>query len=107
MRPGRIKDPIHGYVAFTSIERPFLNDPLTQRLRWVGQSGLAHLVFPEVRTSRFAHSLGAMHLASRFWTAALRNTAEDLKPELEASIVHAVASAAQGFVPNAAIVEDV
>lgn len=99
IRAGRIKDPIHGYVAFTSIERPFLDDPLTQRLRWVGQSGLAHLVFPEVRTSRFAHSLGAMHLSSRFLAAALGNTEQATRIALEAAITSAVTTAAQGFLP--------
>ena len=33
LRSGRIKDAIHGYVGFTRVERPFLDDPLTQRLR--------------------------------------------------------------------------
>lgn len=31
------------------------------------------MVFPEAKTSRFVHSLGAMHLASRFVVAALEN----------------------------------
>jgi uncharacterized protein len=62
----KIRDPIHGYVAVTDIERELLDQPVTQRLRWVAQSGLAQLMFPEVRTSRFTHSLGAMHVASRF-----------------------------------------
>lgn len=100
IRAGRIKDPIHGYVRFTSIERPFLDDPLAQRLRWIGQSGLAHLVFPEVRTSRFAHSLGAMHLSSRFLAAALRNTDDATQGALEAAMVSAVTTATQGFLPD-------
>jgi HD superfamily phosphohydrolase len=73
--PGRIRDPIHGYVAFTGIERALLDHPIAQRLRYIGQSAAAHLVFPEMRVSRMAHSLGAMHLASRFLDAALANSA--------------------------------
>ncbi len=80
MRGGRVKDPVHGYVAFTAVERAIFDHPVAQRLRTVSQSAAAHLVFPEMRVSRFAHSLGAMHLASRFLAASLRNAAE---PEQE------------------------
>lgn len=73
---GRIRDPIHGYIAFTAIERAVLDHPIAQRLRYVGQSAAAHLVFPEMRVSRMAHSLGAMHLASRFLDSALGNAGE-------------------------------
>ncbi|MCY1017605.1 HD domain-containing protein [Pyxidicoccus sp. MSG2] len=68
-----IRDPIHGYVRIASHERVIVDHPITQRLRHVLQTGLAHLVFPEARTSRFVHSLGAMHLASRFLVASLEN----------------------------------
>lgn len=50
-----------------------LDHPIAQRLRYIGQSAAAHLVFPDMRVSRMAHSLGAMHLASRFFQAALGN----------------------------------
>src|SRR3954447_24597657 len=73
----RIRDPVHGYITVTTIEQVLLDQPVTQRLRWVAQSGLAQLVFPEVRTSRFTHSLGAMHLASRFLRGALLNATPD------------------------------
>src|SRR3954465_10062565 len=73
----RIRDPVHGYVAVTTIERELLDEPVTQRLRWVAQSGLAQLVFPEVRTSRFTHSLGAMHLASQFLRGVLANASDE------------------------------
>ena len=72
-REGRIADPVHGYVDFTGIERAILDHPVSQRLRHILQNGLAYLVFPEAVTSRFSHSLGAMHLASGFLAAALRN----------------------------------
>lgn len=73
MSLGRIRDPVHGYVVFTAIERALLDHPIAQRLRHVSQSAAAHFVFPEMRVSRFAHSLGAMHLASRFFAAAMAN----------------------------------
>lgn len=77
LSPGRIRDPIHAYIPFTAIERALLDHPIAQRLRYVGQSAAAHLVFPDMRVSRMAHSLGAMHLASRFLDAALGNAAAD------------------------------
>jgi HD superfamily phosphohydrolase len=76
LSPGRIRDPVHGYIAFTAIERALLDHPIAQRLRYVGQSAAAHLVFPEMRVSRMAHSLGSMYLASRFMEAALANAHE-------------------------------
>jgi HD superfamily phosphohydrolase len=75
-RPGRIRDPVHGYITFTAVERALLDDPVAQRLRYVTQSAAAHLVFPDMRVSRMAHSLGAMHLASRFLAAGLGNAQE-------------------------------
>jgi HD superfamily phosphohydrolase len=89
----RLRDPIHGYIAVTAIEKPLLDHPVTQRLRWVAQSGLAQYVFPEVRTSRFTHSLGAMHLSSRFLLGILRNAEPGVKARLETEFVDAVSTA--------------
>jgi HD superfamily phosphohydrolase len=78
VRPFVVRDPVHGYLSVAPHERLVVDEPITQRLRRIGQTGLAEMVFPEAKTSRFVHSLGAMHLASRFITAALENaTAED------------------------------
>jgi len=86
----RIVDPVHGYITITPIERGLLDSRPAQRLRYVGQSGLAHLVFPDLRTSRFVHSLGAMHLASRFLLASLENAREDDRKAAEKGICDAV-----------------
>ena len=84
-RTVRVADPVHGYINLTPIERSLLDTPVAQRLRYVGQSGLVHLVFPDLRTSRFIHSLGAMHLASLFLMASLaRADDEDRTAALEA-----------------------
>jgi hypothetical protein len=42
-----------------------LDTPPLQRLRYVRQLGLAHLVYPGATHSRFEHALGAYHLARR------------------------------------------
>jgi len=71
-----IRDPVHGYIQVAAHERILVDHPVTQRLRRINQTGLADLVYPEARTSRFAHSLGAMHLASRFLISAVENANE-------------------------------
>jgi HD superfamily phosphohydrolase len=77
-RPFVIRDPVHGYLVVAAHERIVVDDPVTQRLRRITQTGLAEHVFPEARTSRFVHSLGAMHLASRFVLSALENADEEV-----------------------------
>jgi HD superfamily phosphohydrolase len=86
----RVADPVQGYISLTWIERALLDIPAAQRLRYVGQSGLVHLVFPDVRTSRFIHSLGAMHLASRFLNASLEHSEPDDRDAALAAIRTAV-----------------
>ena len=71
-----IRDPVHGYIQVAAHERLLVDHPITQRLRRINQTGLAELVYPEARTSRFAHSLGAMHLASRFLLSSIENADE-------------------------------
>ena len=96
---GRIRDPVHGYVRFTRVERRLIDDALVQRLRYVGQAGLSHLVFPEVRTPRFSHSLGVMHLSTRFLSAALENADPGLRRSMEALMETAVSDATAGYPP--------
>ena len=60
-----IRDPLWNNIR---IEGPFLrlaDTPVVQRLRYVRQLGLAHLVYPGATHSRFEHALGAFHLANR------------------------------------------
>lgn len=86
-RAGRISDPVHGYVSLSPLERVILDQPVSQRLRWVAQNGLAQLVYPSSVTARFSHSLGTMHLASRFLAGARRNSAPDVATELTRALV--------------------
>lgn len=81
-KSGEVADPVHRYIRFTGIEREIIDHRITQRLRYVGQTGLAHLVYPELRTSRFSHSLGVMSLASKFLASSLRNAPSDVRNEL-------------------------
>ncbi len=60
-----INDPVFGFIK---IPRGLLYDivrhPLIQRLNRINQLGLASVVYPGARHSRFQHSLGAFHLTT-------------------------------------------
>ena len=60
-----INDPVFGFIK---IPRGLLYDivehPMMQRLNRINQLGLASVVYPGARHTRFQHSLGAFHLMS-------------------------------------------
>lgn len=60
-----IRDPVHGDLAFTPIERRVMDTPSLQRLRGVRQTGTAYLVYPGCVHTRFEHSLGTCGMARR------------------------------------------
>ena len=62
-RWGEIRDPIHGYIFITDVERDLIDTRPIQRLRGIKQLAGAHLTYPGGEHSRFSHSLGVMHLA--------------------------------------------
>jgi uncharacterized protein len=61
----RIVDPVHGTVSLTELESNIIQTRAFQRLRNVKQLGLAHMVYPGADYSRFAHSIGACHIAGQ------------------------------------------
>ena len=67
-----INDPIHGSIPFTYgqgsevAENNILDDAWMQRLRQIYQLQSTRWVFPSAEHTRFQHSIGTMHLASRF-----------------------------------------
>lgn len=60
-----IRDPLWGSIAVDPVAARLLDTPPVQRLRYVRQLGLAHLVYPGATHSRFEHAVGAYHLARR------------------------------------------
>lgn len=64
-----VRDPVHGFIRATDLEANIISSRPSQRLRSIRQLGLTHLVFPGAEHSRFAHTLGAMHLAGRLYDA--------------------------------------
>lgn len=60
-----VRDPIHGAIQVSRDELVVLDHPFVQRLRNIRQTGFSHLPFPGATHSRYAHCLGAMHLAGQ------------------------------------------
>jgi len=60
---GEIRDPVHGYIFISEVEKSVLDTYPLQRLHRVKQLGNAHLTYPGADHTRFGHSIGAMHLA--------------------------------------------
>lgn len=68
---------VSGGVLVTDLEREILDTPDFQRLRGIRQLGLAHLVYPSALHTRFDHSLGTLHMASRMAQAIRENAHND------------------------------
>ena len=68
-----IRDPVHGDLAFTSIERRAMDTPTVQRLRGIRQTGTAYLVYPGCVHTRFEHSLGTSGMARRIMASIRAN----------------------------------
>lgn len=61
-----VNDPIYGFVGIPDeLHFDIIEHPYFQRLRRIKQVSLTNLVYPSANHTRFAHSLGAMHLMRR------------------------------------------
>lgn len=58
-----INDPVYGFITIPSeLVFDLIQHPYFQRLRYIKQLGMTHLVYPGALHTRFHHALGAMHL---------------------------------------------
>lgn len=58
-----LNDPIYGFITVPDARvLSMIDHPWFQRLRYIKQLGLSHLVYPGALHTRFHHALGAMHL---------------------------------------------
>ena len=60
-----IRDPLWNTIRVDPVAERLLDTAVVQRLRYVRQLGLAHLVYPGASHTRFEHALGAYNLARR------------------------------------------
>lgn len=96
--PRIIRDSIHNLIPFhdTPWDRLLLDlidTKEVQRLRRIKQLGFSELVFPGANHSRFAHSLGVLHITKKFLEQFDRVTGTTLDPHqsslvLAASLLH-------------------
>ena len=83
----RIRDPIHGTISVSDEEKAVIDSRFYQRLRGIRQLGFGDLAFPGATHTRHAHSLGAMHVASRLFDAVA------LRADLPRDVCHRFRSA--------------
>jgi hypothetical protein len=58
-----INDPVYGFITIPSeLIFDLISHPYFQRLRYIKQLAMTHLVYPGALNTRFHHALGAMHL---------------------------------------------
>lgn len=60
-----IREPVWGTITLDPPARRVVDSAAFQRLRYIRQLGLAHLVYPGASHTRFDHALGVYHLISR------------------------------------------
>lgn len=76
-----VRCPIHGFIDFNDWERAVIAHPVFQRLRRIRQLGLTEYIYPGATHTRFEHSLGVMHTATRMYDALRKREGKQLKEE--------------------------
>lgn len=77
-----IRCPVHGFIALSAWEREIIAQPSFQRLRRIRQLGWTDQVYPGAMHTRFEHSLGVMHVATRMYDAIVSHSGDLLREEL-------------------------
>ena len=60
-----VREPVWGTIEMDGTARRVMDSAAFQRLRYIRQLGLAHLVYPGASHTRFDHALGVYHLMRR------------------------------------------
>lgn len=77
----QIADSVHGSVQLSQMEKLIISTQAFNRLHSVLQNSTAYLTYPANKTSRFTHSIGAMHLCSRILRYAVENAVPTTKDD--------------------------
>ncbi|XUM23581.1 HD domain-containing protein [Bradyrhizobium oligotrophicum S58] len=75
-----VKDQIWGMIDIDQSCLRLVDTPILQRLRGIKQTGFTYLTYPPAEHSRFSHSLGMMHVISRFVDAMKRQQPRTAAP---------------------------
>ncbi len=85
-----INDPVYGFVSIPSgLIYELIQHPYLQRLRYIKQVSMTHLVYPGALHTRFQHVVGAMHLMS-LAIETLRGKGVDISKEEEEAALAAI-----------------
>jgi HD superfamily phosphohydrolase len=85
-----INDPVYGFISIpTELVFDLIEHPYFQRLRYIKQLGMTHLVYPGALHTRFHHALGAMHLMSMA-VETLCNKGHLITPEEQEAVIIAI-----------------
>jgi len=99
----QVRDNVHGFIRWNDEVVRIIDTPTFQRLRGIRQLAFAHYVYPGATHSRFNHSLGVYHLASRICDKLeMKPDADDRRTILLAALLHDV-----GHAPFSHVSEDV
>jgi len=74
-------DSIHGDIELTPREWRIVDTASFQRLRYIKQLGMGHLVYPNATHTRFAHSIGVLGVMGRILNTAKQNELDYLSQE--------------------------
>lgn len=85
-----INDPVYGFISIpTDLVFDLIEHPYFQRLRYIKQLGMTHLVYPGALHTRFHHALGAMHLM-KMAVETLRIKGQDISTHEEEAVTIAI-----------------
>jgi hypothetical protein len=85
-----INDPVYGFISIpTDLIFDLIEHPYFQRLRYIKQLGMTHLVYPGALHTRFHHAIGAMHLMGMA-VETLRNKGHAISDDEEEAVIIAI-----------------
>ncbi|HEY8780970.1 MAG TPA: HD domain-containing protein [Mucilaginibacter sp.] len=85
-----INDPVYGFISVpTDLIFDLIEHPYFQRLRYIKQLGMTHLVYPGALHTRFHHALGAMYLMGMA-IETLRNKGHEITHKEEEAVIIAI-----------------
>ncbi|MDB4900986.1 MAG: hypothetical protein JWQ63_267 [Mucilaginibacter sp.] len=81
---------MYGFISIpTELIFDLIEHPYFQRLRYIKQLGMTHLVYPGALHTRFHHALGAMHLMGMA-IETLRNKSHEISVDEEEAVIIAI-----------------
>jgi HD superfamily phosphohydrolase len=61
----RFRDPVHGFIEISTLEKMIIDSGPFQRLRNIKQLAMTNLVYHGAEHTRFGHSIGVMYLVTK------------------------------------------